>query len=266
MPDWRWSSARQRGRCGYDPRVDRSHCNSRRCRGHRAWFAGKRAAWRGAWLSFAGTASLALAAWVWFGIGAEGSMKFVERADWVPSLGIEYHLGVDGLGALMVLLAAIVSLMAIAASTKVASQPGLYFALILLLESGLFGTFTALNFFHWFPVLGTQPDTGLLLIKLWGGEGRGPAATQVLRLHHWSAPSRCCSLSWRCFSPPAAWISRCLPGWPRPANWPPAIQALSRADCALACARRASRLCGESPADAVPHLASPQHTQKPRRR
>jgi NADH-quinone oxidoreductase subunit M len=65
-------------------------------------------------------------------------------------LGIEYHLGVDGLGALMLLLSAIVSLMAIAASRKIVGQPGLYFALILLLESGLFGTFTALNFFHWF--------------------------------------------------------------------------------------------------------------------
>ncbi len=143
-----------------------------------ALFAGKRVAVARGVAFVAGTASLALAAWVWFGIGAEGSMKFVERADWVPGLGIEYHLGVDGLGALMVLLAAIVSLMAIAASTKVASQPGLYFALILLLESGLFGTFTALNFFHWFLFWELSLIPAFFLIKLWGGEGRGPAATQ----------------------------------------------------------------------------------------
>jgi len=125
-----------------------------------------------------GIISLTLALWVWFEIGTEGSMKFVERADWVPGLGIEYHLGVDGLGALMLLLAAIVSLMAMAASRKVTSQPGLYFALILLLESGLFGTFTALNFFHWFLFWELSLIPAFFLIKLWGGEGRGPAATQ----------------------------------------------------------------------------------------
>jgi NADH-quinone oxidoreductase subunit M len=129
-----------------------------------------------AWV--AGLASLALAVWIWLGIGTDGSMKFVERANWVPGIGIEYHLGVDGLGALMLLLAAIVSLMAIAASRKIATQPGLYFALILLLESGLFGTFTALNFFHWFLFWELSLIPAFFLIKLWGAEGRGPAATQ----------------------------------------------------------------------------------------
>jgi NADH-quinone oxidoreductase subunit M len=143
-----------------------------------ALLSGNRAnlARRVAWV--AGFASLVLAVAIWLGIGTDGSMKFVERANWVPSLGIEYHLGVDGLGALMLLLAAIVSLMAIAASKKVATQPGLYFALILLLESGLFGTFTALNFFHWFLFWELSLIPAFFLIKLWGGEGRGPAATQ----------------------------------------------------------------------------------------
>jgi NADH-quinone oxidoreductase subunit M len=126
----------------------------------------------------AAVASLVLALWIWLGLSTDGAMTFVERSAWVPGLGIEYHLGVDGLGALMVLLAAIVSLMAIAASTKVTSQPGLYFALILLLESGLFGTFTALNFFHWFLFWELSLIPAFFLIKLWGGEGRGPAATQ----------------------------------------------------------------------------------------
>ena len=129
-----------------------------------------------AWV--AGLASLALAVWIWLGIGTDGTMRFVERADWVPGLGIEYHLGVDGLGALMLLLSAIVSVMAIAASRKIATQPGLYFTLILLLESGLFGTFTALNFFHWFLFWELSLIPAFFLIKLWGSEGRGRAATQ----------------------------------------------------------------------------------------
>ena len=126
----------------------------------------------------AGVASLLLSLWVWFGVGKTGEMQLVERAAWIPELGIWYHLGVDGLGALMLLLAAIVSLMAIAASRKLVSQPGLYFALILLLESGLFGTFTALNFFHWFLFWELSLIPAFFLIKLWGGEGPGRAATQ----------------------------------------------------------------------------------------
>ena len=126
----------------------------------------------------AGAASLVLALWIWLGLPADGQMGFVERADWVTTLGIEYHLGVDGLGGLMVLLAAIVSLMAIVATRKIANQPGLYFALVLLLESGLFGTFTALNFFHWFLFWELSLIPAFFLIKLWGGKGRSPAATQ----------------------------------------------------------------------------------------
>ncbi len=143
-----------------------------------ALLTGNRAAVARGIALIAGLASLALTVVVWLGIGPDGSMKFVERAEWVRDLGVEYHLGVDGLGALMVLLAAIVSLMAIAASRKIVQQPGLYFALILLLESGLFGTFTALNFFHWFLFWELSLIPAFFLIKLWGSEGRGPAATQ----------------------------------------------------------------------------------------
>jgi len=143
-----------------------------------ALVAGRRANVARGVAAFAALASLILSVWIWMGIGSDGAMKFVERSSWVPNLGIEYHLGVDGLGAAMLVLSAIVTLMAIAASRRVTQQPGLYFALILLLESGLFGTFTALNFFHWFLFWELSLIPAFFLIKLWGGEGRGPAATQ----------------------------------------------------------------------------------------
>jgi NADH-quinone oxidoreductase subunit M len=123
-------------------------------------------------------ASLALALAVWIQLPADGSIGLVERAAWVPSLGIEYHLGVDGLGALMLVLSAIVVLMSVDAAHRVHRQPGLYFALVLLLESGLFGSFTALNFFHWFLFWELSLIPAFFLIKLWGGAKRGPAATQ----------------------------------------------------------------------------------------
>lgn len=123
-------------------------------------------------------ASLALGLYVWTQIPANGSIGLVERAAWAPSLGIEYHLGVDGLGALMVLLSAIVTLMSVDAANRVHHQPGAYFGLVLLLEAGLFGSFTALNFFHWFLFWELSLIPAFFLIKLWGGTQRGPAATQ----------------------------------------------------------------------------------------
>ncbi|HEY1903117.1 MAG TPA: NADH-quinone oxidoreductase subunit M [Terracidiphilus sp.] len=123
-------------------------------------------------------ASLALALYIWTQIPANGSIGLVERASWAPSLGIEYHLGVDGLGALMLVLSAIVTLMSVDAAHRVHHQPGLYFGLVLLLESGLFGSFTALNFFHWFLFWELSLIPAFFLIKLWGGARRGPAATQ----------------------------------------------------------------------------------------
>lgn len=139
------------------------------------WFAGKQA--RRVALVFA-AATLALALYVWFHVPASGGMGLVERADWVPSLGIEYHLGVDGLGGLMVLLSAIVALMAIDAAKHIYRQPGQFFSLALMLEAGLMGSFTALNFFHWFIFWELSLIPAFFLIKLWGGPKRGPAATQ----------------------------------------------------------------------------------------
>ncbi len=102
----------------------------------------------------------------------------VESKAWAPSLGIQYHLGVDGLGALMLVLSALVTLMSVDAAHRVHHEPGLFFALVLLLEPGLFGSFTALNFFHWFLFWELSLIPAFFLIKLWGGPKRGPAATQ----------------------------------------------------------------------------------------
>jgi NADH-quinone oxidoreductase subunit M len=124
-------------------------------------------------------ASLILALVVWTQLPANGSMGMEElHRGWAPSLGIEYHLGVDALGALMVVLSAIVTLMSVDAANRVHHQPGLYFGLVLTLEAGLFGSFTALNFFHWFLFWELSLIPAFFLIKLWGGARRGPAATQ----------------------------------------------------------------------------------------
>ncbi len=118
---------------------------------------------------------------LWFHFDATSTaLQFQERHAWIPSLSIEYRLGIDGLGLLMLLLSSIVVPIGIAASSKIEDRAPLYFSLVLLLQSCLFGTFTALNFVHWFTFweLGLIP--AFFLIKLWGGPRRTPAATQFL--------------------------------------------------------------------------------------
>src|ERR1035437_3237722 len=119
----------------------------------------------------------ALCLWKHFD-AVSGDLQFVEKHEWVKSLGIWYFLGVDGLGLLMVLLTAIVVPLSILASWRIDDRAHIYNALVLWLQAGLFGTFTALNFFHWFLFWELVLIPAFFLIKLWGGPRRGPAATQ----------------------------------------------------------------------------------------
>jgi NADH-quinone oxidoreductase subunit M len=125
------------------------------------------------------TAALALAAIVWHRFDSTAfGMQFGESYAWAQSLGISYHLGIDGLGVLMLMLTAIVVLMSLVASWANPRQGPAYFALVLLLESGLFGTFTALNFVHWFLFWELSLIPAFFLVRLWGGAGSARASTQ----------------------------------------------------------------------------------------
>jgi NADH-quinone oxidoreductase subunit M len=104
--------------------------------------------------------------------------QFQESHLWAPSLGMTYHVGVDGLGVLMLVLSAIVVLMSLAASWPNPRQGPVYFALALLLEAGLFGTFTALNFVHWFLFWELSLIPAFFLVRLWGGKKSTQASTQ----------------------------------------------------------------------------------------
>ncbi len=111
---------------------------------------------------------------------ATGALQFEERHIWIPALNVDYRVAADGLGLLMLLLSAIVVPIGIAASWRIAEKPALYFALMFLLQSCLFGAFTALNFVHWFTFWELSLIPAFFLIKLWGGPKRSTAATQFL--------------------------------------------------------------------------------------
>ena len=115
----------------------------------------------------------------------EAGLQFVEQFTWVKSLGIDYYLGIDGLGLLMVMLTALVVPLAIMGSWSMADRPNVYHALILWVQAGLFGTFTALNFFHWFLFweLGLVP--AFFLVRLWGGPSRSARARRSFLSTRW---------------------------------------------------------------------------------
>ncbi len=113
------------------------------------------------------------------GLGAGSrSMQFVERHAWIPTLGVDYHVALDGLGLSMVLLTSFVIPFAIAATRGLKSGQGAYFALMLTIQAALYGAFTAMNFFHWFLFWELSLVPAYFLVRLWGGAERRRAANQ----------------------------------------------------------------------------------------
>lgn len=106
-------------------------------------------------------------------------LQFVERHAWIPSLSVSYHLGLDGLSLLLVLLTAVISPMALFASRREARDTRAFHILFLLLQGAALGVFLALDFFHWFIFWELSLIPAFFLIKLWGGGSgaRGNAAT-----------------------------------------------------------------------------------------
>jgi len=105
------------------------------------------------------------------------AMQFVEKVPWVPSLGIGYHLGVDGISVLLVALTAFLTPIAIIASWReMGSRTKEYAVLLLLLESGVIGAFVALDLVLFFVFWEVMLIPLYLLIGVCGGERRVYAA------------------------------------------------------------------------------------------
>ena len=77
----------------------------------------------------------------------DGSMQFGERADWIPSFNISYILGVDGLSLPMVVLTGMLFFIGVFVSWNIKKAVKGYFALFLLLNTGVMGVFLSLDFF-----------------------------------------------------------------------------------------------------------------------
>lgn len=101
------------------------------------------------------------------------ALQLIDRVDWIPSWGISYLMGVDGLSILMVLLTSFISLLAIASSwTPITSQIKLYYIFMLLLEMGMMGVFLAQDLFLFYVFWEFTLVPMYFLIGIWGGQNR----------------------------------------------------------------------------------------------
>src|SRR4051812_44142779 len=118
-----------------------------------------------------------------FEYGDTGRMQRTINGNWLPAIDVRFHLGVDGISLPLVLLTALLTLLC-AIYTLASAPPGgssrNFLALVLLLEVGVLGTFTALDLVLFFVFFEVVLIPMYFLIAAWGGPDRVPAATKFI--------------------------------------------------------------------------------------
>ena len=117
-------------------------------------------------------AALAFYLWNQFSL-VESGMQFVERLEWMPTFGIEYAVGVDGISLLLVLLTTILPPLCVLGSwDSITSRLKAFMMLILLVEGAMLVVFTALDAFLFFMMWEVTMVPMYFMIVLWGGPNR----------------------------------------------------------------------------------------------
>ena len=97
--------------------------------------------------------------------------QFYEKLDLVPPLGISYELGIDGMSLLMVLLTSLIIVAGVFASWTVKERSQEFYALLLVLVTGVYGVFVSLDLFVFFLFYEIAVLPMYLLIGIWGSSG-----------------------------------------------------------------------------------------------
>ncbi|HVO11586.1 MAG TPA: NADH-quinone oxidoreductase subunit M [Vicinamibacteria bacterium] len=119
---------------------------------------------------------VSLPLWFSFDRGAAG-FQFVEKADWIPSIGVQYFFGVDGISTLLILLTTLLGFVAILSSwTAISDRVRAYYVFLLLLQTGMIGTFCSLDMFLFYVFWEVMLVPMYFLIGIWGSARRLYAA------------------------------------------------------------------------------------------
>src|SRR5579871_5313978 len=107
--------------------------------------------------------------------------QFVERANWIPSIGASYHLGIDGLSLLLVMLTTLLGFLSILSSwSAIQDRLKEYYAFFLILQVGMLGVFMSLDFLLFFVFWETVLVPMYFIIAIWGGQRRAYASMKFM--------------------------------------------------------------------------------------
>ena len=107
-------------------------------------------------------------------------LQLVESYSWLPQIGLNWTVGVDGLSMPLIVLSGFISTLSILASWKVDKKPKLYFSLLLVLYAAQIGVFAAQDLIFFFIMWEFELVPVYLLISIWGGKKRLYAATKFI--------------------------------------------------------------------------------------
>src|SRR5262252_7936387 len=111
---------------------------------------------------------------------ARSGFQFLVDVPWISSAGIHYQMGIDGISVYLILLATILTPLAILASWSISDRAKEYFVFMLLLETGMIGVFAALDLFLFYLFWEVMLIPMYFLIGVWGGERRIYAAMKFV--------------------------------------------------------------------------------------
>ncbi|HTR41744.1 MAG TPA: NADH-quinone oxidoreductase subunit M [Pseudomonadales bacterium] len=111
--------------------------------------------------------------------GASG-YQFVQQIPWVESLGISYHVGVDGLNVGLILMGAIVAFAATLCSWEIQTREKEFYILLLIMSGGILGAFASLDLFFFYFLHEFALVPTFIMIGVWGrGERKNYATFQI---------------------------------------------------------------------------------------
>ena len=107
----------------------------------------------------------------WFSSEAPAQQfKFMERHDWIPSIGAQYFLGIDGISFLLIMLTTVLGFLAVLSSwNAIQERMKEYYAMFMLLQVGMLGVFMSLDFFLFYVFWEVMLVPMYFIIGVWGG-------------------------------------------------------------------------------------------------
>ncbi len=117
--------------------------------------------------------------WQQYDLGSP-DLQLVETYPWIPQLGLNWSVGVDGLSMPLIILSGLVTTLAILASWRVETKPRLFYGLMLALYAAQIGVFAAQDILLFFLMWEIELIPVYLLVSIWGGQNRVFAATKFI--------------------------------------------------------------------------------------